>query len=676
MPIWSYMQSQARSPRSAALAAVALVSVLAGDGPGQDAERGTHSGDSATPRASFEQRGDDHLLRQYQLGCLSLLSYLLVSGGEAVIVDPQRDVDHYIRDLEALGARLVWILLTHPHADFVAGHTELAHRTGARIAISEDARAGFAHEALADAAVLPVGTIHLEHWKTPGHTLDCSTFVVRAGGRPRYAFTGDTLFIGSIGRPDLLDRPPAELAALSYRSVQKLLTLPDDVLILPAHGAGSLCGAHLSPETVATLGAEKQTNPYLRMRSEASFISSVISHKVIVPDYFRFNVDLNRKGPPLVEREPGLPPRLDAEALRRHHAGGGYFVDLRDQAVYARAHVRGALNISLRGRLDTWTGSVVPFDAPLVLVGREAEVREGAFRLRRIGLDRTAGWVDDDPDSWRAAGLPVTRSTLLAPGELAGLLRERKEPILIDVRTAEEFEDLRLADGGNIPVTESGRFGTTLDKGRPVVMLCNSAYRSSLAVGLAERQGFELVGSLDGGLDAWIQAGLPIHGRLASQVRPASPVAAPDPEAAILLPEPLEPATLARALMDQPGNYAVLDLRPAWQFAAWSLPGSQSAPAESLVARVAAVPPGKRLVLVDRDGTTAFAAAGALLARDPSRPVRVLVGGLARYHDEMLLGAPPPAAGMGTAPASPLPAGSAPLVPAPAGPAPRRKAGC
>ena len=636
----------------------------------QDAEQATHADSASLPQQSFEAKGADYTLRQYQLGCLSHLSYLLVSKGEALVVDPQRDVEHYLRDAEQLGAKVRYVALTHPHADFVAGHTELQHAVGAEILIGAKANAGFAHHALRDGDKVQIGAVTLEAWDTPGHTPNAQTLLLHVPGAaadPAFALTGDTLFIGSIGRPDLLDLPPAELAAQSFASIQRLKKLPAATMVLPAHGAGSLCGAHLSTDTTSTIGKELGTNPYLQIGSEASFVANVISHQPVAPQYFRFNVALNLQGPPLVERGQEPPTALAPAQVQELLGQGGWLIDLRDQDSYAMGHVAGSVNVALRGRLDTWTGIVVPFDAQLVLLGDAAEVLEGSFRLRRIGFDHLAGRLDGGIDAWRAAGLPVRTSKLVQPKELFAAMQRQQEPILIDVRTRDEFEDLRLGDIGNIPVTESDRFERTLDKTQPVVMVCNSAYRSSMAVGLAERQGFADVASLAGGLDAWLDAGLPTIGRMST-----SAAVAPQ-GGALALPEAVEPLQLSRWLMDQPQDYVVIDIRPAWQFAEWHLAGAANIALADLAAHLAGLPASARVVLVDRDGSAAFAAAGALMALDPQRLLRALVGGTQRYYREVELGnnaVPQPAGNRSAMPAAPTP------TPAPSSTPKKRSAGC
>ena len=651
----------------------------------QDAERATHTDAASTPQTSYEDRRDGVIVRQYQLGCLSHLSYLVVADGEAAVIDPQRDVGHYLEDAKKLGAKIRYVLLTHPHADFVAGHLELAGLAGAEVLLSELARAEFTHRALADNASFQLGRASIVHWTTPGHTPDASTFLLGLPGQsePSYAFTGDTLFVGSIGRPDLLDKPPADLASQSFDSIQRLKGLPDAVVVLPAHGAGSLCGAHLSPETTSTIGAEKATNPFLRMKSRSTFVSNVLSHQPVAPQYFAMNVAMNRKGPPMVTHAAQLPAALGVAQVRELTEAGGWVVDVRDQKAYAAGHVPGSVNIALRGRLDTWMGIVVPVDSPLILVADDEDgVREGAFRLRRIGYDRLAGYVQGGFAAWKQGGGAVRSSKLVTPRELFDAMEQGTEPLVVDVRSAEEYADLRLGEIGNIPVTESARFARMLDVKQPVLMVCNSAYRSSMAVGLAERLGFVDVGSLDGGLDAWVEAGLPVLGNQAAQIHGGAShevAAAAIATGAIALPEPVDSALLARVLASQPEAYAVIDVRPAAQFAEWRIPGSVNVALSQLGAHVRALPEASRVVLVDRDGTAAFAAAGALLAADPKRPIRALLGGVQAFYATTQFGgdgAMPAHAATAEAPAAnaqPVPAAEAPAA---AKKAKKRSAGC
>ncbi|MCA9319512.1 MAG: MBL fold metallo-hydrolase [Planctomycetes bacterium] len=659
----------------------------------QDAERATHGDEAVTPQLSFEERVGDFVIRQYQLGCLSQLTYLIGSGGEAVVVDPQRDVAHYLRDAEQLGLQIRYVLLTHTNADFVAGHTELAQRVGAKVLISGQSGSAFEHQALHDKDTLKLGDATLEFWATPGHTLDAMTTLVHvqgAGADPAYALTGDTLFIGGIGRPDLMggDVTPVVLAQHAFNSMQRLMTLPDATKVLPAHGAGSLCGAHLSPETVSTMGDQRATNPYLTTKSRAAFVSRVIAGLPVAPAYFRFNVALNRKGPPVVDWTEQLPVALTPEATKRAIEDGAWVVDLRDAAEYAAGHIPAAVNIAVRGRLDTWTGIAVPFDGRMILVGSDEEVREAAFRFRRIGLDGVAGYLVGGVDAWRATGAAVRTTELVAPLELASRIAKGSEPILVDVRTPDEYAELRIGDYANIPVIEWASFSQILDKSQPVLFVCNSAYRSSMAVGLAERQGFEKVANLAGGLDAWLAASLPVIGSAPICTAP-SPVAdvramlgITSGTALMALPEVIEPSALARALMDQPQLYVVLDVRPKWQFDEYHVPGAVHVAPEDVVEILRAQAPAVRTVLVDRDGTIAFAVAGTALSAlgTDKHALHALVGGTSAYWQQIelarLTDAPDavPAGSTGAAASMPK-TPPTPPTPEPTSKA-RRKAGC
>lgn len=668
-----------------ALSAFALVGVLLSAPAaraGSDAEATTHGDQAASPQLTFEQKTGDFVIRQYQLGCLSQLTYLVGSGGEAAVVDPQRDVDHYIHDADALGMKITKVILTHTNADFVAGHMELAKRLGAKVYISAASGSEFPHEGMKDGDELKLGNATITFWATPGHTLDSMTVLVHAPGAkasPAYALTGDTLFIGGIGRPDLVGGSitPSVLANKAFDSIARLKTLPDATMVLPAHGAGSLCGAHLSDASTSTIGAEKATNPYLLITARAPFVAKVVSGLPVAPQYFKHNVQMNRQGPVVVDWSVETPdpktPAQVAAAIKK----GAWVLDLRDQGDYAAGHIKGSINVAVRGRLDTWTGIVVPFDEDLYLVGTDAEVAEATFRLRRIGYDRMAGYLAGGIDGWRTAGLEVRTSRLIDAAALEAQMAAGTEPMIVDVRTPNEFQEQRIGDYTNIPVNEYTRLGKTLDKTKPVVLMCNSAYRSSMAVGLAEREGFMDVGSLNGGLHGWVDSGRKTVGaEAAAHAAPAAP-AGP----AMMLPEVIEAGALATAMMDAPRLYSIVDVRTPWQFAEYHLPGAVNVAPEGVAAHVKSLPAGSRVVIADRDGSVAFSVAGAVLhelgASAPS--VRVLSGGTATYWNQVELGgAAPhntaPTGNVATQPAAP----AAPAAPAPAPtPAPKkRSAGC
>jgi rhodanese-related sulfurtransferase/glyoxylase-like metal-dependent hydrolase (beta-lactamase superfamily II) len=664
---------------------LALLLAARGVAPAQDAERATHGDEAATPQVSYERTVGAVTLRQYQLGCLSQLTYLIVSGAEAVVVDPQRDVEHYVRDAKELGARILYVALTHTNADFVAGHTELAARQGAEILISADSGSRFPHRGLRDGDRVPLGAATIEFWATPGHTLDSMSLLVRVPGGeadPLWLLTGDALFIGSIGRPDLAQGTvsPTALASRGFDTIQRLRSLPDATILLPGHGAGSLCGAHLSPDTTSTIGREKATNPYFAIASRTAFIARDISGLPPAPAYFAHNVAMNRAGPPVIDWSEEMPAALSPAEVASAIEGGAWVVDLRDAREYARLHVEGSVNVAVRGRLDTWTGVVIPFEAPLVLVGSADEVREAAFRFKRIGLDRVLGHLAvelaADLEAARAAGLATRSAELVPPTELAARIAEGMEPMIVDVRTADENAELSIGHYVQVDLSDWLRFDDVLDREQPVLFVCNSAYRSSMAVGLAERLGFREIASLDGGLDAWLDAGLPVIGSApicAAPVGTAAPVAAVT-AGALAIPEPVEPEQLASLLLDQAGSYALLDVRPAWQFREYHVPGAANVEPAALLAHVKSLPRSARIVLVDRDGTAAWALAGGLAAAlgDDARVLRVLAGGTARFWREVEIGGGAPLEVPGV---QPVPATAPGGEPAPAR-AKKRGAGC
>lgn len=680
----------------AALAPLGVVGLLLLGAPaafaGNDAEATTHGDSAATPQLVFEEHQPDFSVRQYQLGCLSQLTYLVISGGEAAVVDPQRDVDHYIRDAEANGARITAVILTHTNADFVAGHTELAKRVGAKIYISDKSGSKFTHVGMKDGAELTLGKATLTFWETPGHTLDSSTVLVSVPGasaNPAYALTGDTVFIGSIGRPDLVggEITPAMLGSMAFDSVQRIKKLPDATKVLPAHGAGSLCGAGLSDDTVSTIGVQKKDNPYFQFTARAPFVAKVVSGLPVAPQYFKHNVAMNREGPAVVdwtaEKPAPAAPAQVAAAVKK----GAWVLDLRDAAEYAKGHVTGSINVAVRGRLDTWTGIVVPFGEELFLVGSDAEVEEATFRLRRIGYDRMAGYLVGGIDAWAKAGLEVRTSRLVDGATLAEQMRLGTEPIIVDVRTEHEFHDKRIGNYANIPLDQYKRLSRTFDTHKPVVLMCNSAYRSSMAVGLAEREGFTDIGSLEGGLHGWEEAGRAVVTATASAPAVASG-ASVSVGRTLVVPEVIEARALAVALMDAPQLYTVIDVRAAWQFAEYHLPGATNVAPDAVPAHLRGLPKASRVVLVDRDGSMAFAIAGAVLAElgDESPTVRVLSGGTAAYWSQVELeGAPDalPSGGAVEAPSAATPSAGTPPAPTPSPATPptkpaqkKRNAGC
>jgi rhodanese-related sulfurtransferase/glyoxylase-like metal-dependent hydrolase (beta-lactamase superfamily II) len=603
-----------------------------------DAESATHGDEAATLQGvkETEETTPAFVFRQYNLAVLSHYSYLIGSGGEAMIVDPARDISRYLRDAETLKLKITRVYLTHSHADFVAGHMELSKATGAPILVNKATAAGYPHEAIEGGTVIAFGDVRCRVMATPGHTPDGTCMLVHAPAwaeRPKLVLTGDTLFIGSVGRPDLLGEKmhAADLAAMAYRSwTEKLAKLPDETRIFPAHGAGSLCGAHLSDKPVSTLGEQKKENSYVQHRDLHSFVTAMIEGLPEAPQYFGHNAKLNHDGPPLVDWAVEMPVALAPANVKTQVSAGAWMIDVRDAKEFAADHVAGALNIGVRGRFETWTGIMIPWGEPFLLTGSDAQVREATFRLRRIGYDAPAGYLEGGVSAWKAAGLETRSVQLVKPAELHQQMVAGKAPILIDVRLPAEWMGLRISQNMlNMPVNKIRAESARLNPSMPVMTICNSAYRSSLGASVLLKAGFRDVRNMDGGSEAWIAAGLPTFGSGAAH----GPASAPG--AYLNLPEPISPEELAKRLMDLPGAQEVVDIRPAWQFKDFSIGGSVNAPVEQVLKGAAHLSDQRPLVVVCRDGSISAAVAGILVERG-QRPIRYLSGGVRRYYDEAM----------------------------------------
>lgn len=624
---------------------------------------------------------------QFNLAVLSHYSYMLVSGNEALVVDPGRDVFAYLALAKEKKLTIKGVLLSHSHADFVAGHTELAFRADCPVYISKKAGAGYPHVPLEDGSQIRVGSALIKVLETPGHTLDCTTSLVYSqedNKTPRAMFTGDTLFVGSVGRPDLMGgtMSAAALASLAYDSwTKKLSPLDDSVVIFPAHGAGSLCGAHLSDDPFSTVGRERKTNVYLQYRSRSDFIAAVLEGLPDAPQYFKHNAAMNKKGPERVNWEPPAPGDI-APDRRLMEASSVYVVDLRDAALYARGHIPNSVNIAIRGRLETWVGIMVPWGADLVLTGSRDELIEAVYRLHRVGYTaQTLGF-----DAWQAASLPVKTIELTAPADLYDQMNKGTAPVIVDVRLPSEWMGLRIGQVINLPLNQLSVLSSKLDPEQPVVAVCNSAYRSSMAMGILERNGFNQVSSLNGGSQAWITAGYPVFGAQTS----ATPAAAA-PRKEVKLPDRISPLELKSLIMDLPGTFDLVDIRPSQYFNDFHLPGAMNADIADVLNNPAFLVGTGPLVIVDRDGSLAMVAAGMLFNKT-QRPIKALRGGIEAYWQQSDL--PSMATSGSTMPAGrgdvdfkatpgPVYKGSTPVTPPATAPAPavpkpsvKKSAGC
>ncbi len=652
----------------------------------KDAESATHSFEAASYQVRDVYTFPSFKVIQFDLGVLSHYSYLLVSGKDALVVDPGRDTQTYLEAAKKEGVTIVGVYLTHSHADFVAGHMELAKVAPTYISVKTGAK--FPHKAVRENDTLAVGDAVLRFIETPGHTPDGTCAVVatkQQPDRPLAIFTGDTLFIGSVGRPDLLGEGMAAstLASMMFDTWHdKLSKLPDDVKIFPAHGAGSLCGAHLSDEPTSTIGEQRVANPYFAHKSRGEFVAAVLEGLPEAPQYFKHNARINHDGPELVDWQPASLPMIQPTA-ELTDPNKVYVVDIRGAAEYSAGHIPNSVNIDLRGRFETWVGIMVPWDARLVLCGHEKDLPEALARLHRVGYNRSDNRVACLTfEVWKQAGLPVKSNEMIPPAELYAQMQSKESPIVVDVRQPAEWMAVRIGTVVNIPLSELAQKAIKLDRRQPVVAVCNSAYRSNMAVGILERAGFQQVASLAGGSEAWIQAGLPVL-----EARKEGGNAAPV-QREIRLAERLSAAELKRLLMDLPGTFQVVDIRPAAHFADFNIPGSRNVDIADLLNNPAYLTGAGPLVIVDRDGSVAMMV-GGILSQKTQRPVKVLYGGLAAYWSEAgLAGTATPSAplatvsGTGSPPVSAAASGSTPSAPpakpvAPSISKPKKKsAGC
>lgn len=450
---------------------------------------------------------------QYYLDCLSQASYLVgdETTGRAVVVDPRRDTDEYVRDAEAAGLTIELVIETHFHADFLSGHLELAKATGAEIAFSSVAETEFPSRKLADGERLSLGDVELEFLHTPGHTPESLSIVVyeHTGDEAPYAvLTGDTLFIGDVGRPDLLSSigfTRDELADQLYDSLHgKLLPLPDATRVYPAHGAGSACGKNLSTETWSTMGEQRASNYALLAPDKASFIEMVTEGQPPAPDYFIYDAVLNREERELLD-ETERPETLDLASLERLHAAGAMIVDGRDPEAFALGHLAGSINVGLNGRYAEFAGSVVPADADIVLVVDDGFELEAKNRLARIGFDRVVGYLEQplavmasNPEKVQRASRMTATEFEARKGDIDGLQ-------LVDIRNPGEFA-LGSIDGAvTLPVGQLPGRIDDLDPSRPTVVFCAGGYRSSVGASVLRQAGFEDVSDILGGYGAWIE---------------------------------------------------------------------------------------------------------------------------------------------------------------------------
>jgi glyoxylase-like metal-dependent hydrolase (beta-lactamase superfamily II)/rhodanese-related sulfurtransferase len=481
------------------------------------------------------------LLKQFYLNCLAHASYVVADeeSGAAAVIDPQRDVDQYLTFAAEHKLRIVYVFLTHFHADFIAGHLELRDRVGATICLGRKAVAEYGFKPVGDGTVINLGTVRIEVLETPGHTVESISLVVydrpsRSNpespipdpGRipdpaPVAVLTGDTLFVGDVGRPDLrasLGWSATELGRMLYDSVHdKLLKLPDSTKVYPAHGAGSLCGKAISKETSSTIGEQRVLNYALQPMTKERFVELVTADQPDAPAYFTYDAVLNsRERPTLDEALARELKPLTVEQVSTAVRNGAQLLDTRDPSEFAAAHMAGSINIGLHGEYASWAGTLLDPARAIVIVADPGAEAQSALRLGRIGFDQVAGFLNGGLAAIRdrqGSALPVIVSTdRLSPQTAADRMAGSNPPLVIDIRTAGERAVKSIKGSVHRPLNTFREALPDVAHERAVIVHCAGGYRSSIAASLLQRAGFTNVSEIAGGLSAWEAAGLPLNG--------------------------------------------------------------------------------------------------------------------------------------------------------------------
>ena len=448
-------------------------------------------------------------IKQLYTGCLSEAAYYIESEGLAAVIDPLRDTEAYTALAEERNARITYIFETHFHADFVSGHIDLGKKTGAPIIYGPKTETNYPVTVAKDGQVFPLGKISIEVLHTPGHTLESTCYLLKdETGKSHALFTGDTLFVGDVGRPDLAQQENtltmADLAGMLYDSIQnKIVPLPDDVLVYPAHGPGSSCGKNLGPNTYSTVGEEKRSNYALQAGSRDAFIKVVTEGLAAPPQYFPVNARINKEGYESLDK-------LLAKALQPLSVGlfkekikddNTIVLDTRDSTVFINGFIPGAVSIGLDGRFAEWAGMLLPFDKPILLVTETGKEEETAVRLARVGFSTVEGYLEGGFAAWQGAGEKIDMIVEIEADELAMDLPHDKKMLVVDVRRETEFADGHIKGAVNIPLgdmTDPANIAD-LDENKNIYVHCAGGYRSIIAASLLKRQGIHNLHNVQGG---------------------------------------------------------------------------------------------------------------------------------------------------------------------------------
>lgn len=447
--------------------------------------------------------------KQFYLGCLAHASYLIGDQGEAAVVDPQRDIEEYLDEAAKQGLTIRHVIETHLHADFVSGHREIAQRTGASIYFGAKANAEFNHVAVKDGDEVRMGKVVLRFLETPGHTPESISVVVtdqNESEQPYAVLTGDAMFIGDVGRPDLLGArmSAGELAGMLYDSLhQKLLSLPDSVKVYPAHGAGSMCGRNISSERSSTIGEQRKVNYALQPMSRNEFIRMMTTDLPEAPSYFSFDAQINRKGPAIMDDLPAPLPLSPQEVEAK--GKDCVIVDTRPADQYGVAHLPGSINIGLGGQFASWAGSLIPLNTPLIIVAENEErVLESRLRLARVGHENVIGYLAGGILAWDKAGLPTATTEQITVTELNQRIKEKEVDQVVDVRRIGEWNAGHIREAIHIPLNSLSKEALSkLSTEKNTVAICAGGYRSSMATSILEKLGYHKITNVIGGMNAW-----------------------------------------------------------------------------------------------------------------------------------------------------------------------------
>lgn len=445
-------------------------------------------------------------VEQLYTNCLSEAAYFIYDGTEAAVIDPLRDIDAYLRLAKENNVTIKYIFETHFHADFVSGHLELAKATGAPIIYGPDAHPQFDFIAAKDGQVFHIGSATLEVLHTPGHTLESTCFLLKdAEGKSHCVFTGDTLFVGDVGRPDLFsgNLSKEELAGMLYDSLnQKIKTLPDYTIIYPAHGPGSACGKNLGKETFSTLGVQKETNYALQEQTKEDFIKAVTEGLATPPVYFPINAAINARGyETLLDFKSAALTPLDVPAFNKLREAGIYILDTRPATTFTQGFIPGSVSIGLDGRFAEWAGSIIPYDQEILIVAEPGKEEETVVRLSRVGLDKVKGYLKGGFEAWKAAQMPIDLIIDIEPDELAMDLKFDENLEVIDVRKPTEYANGHIVNARLLTLSEltNPLMMSQVNDEANVYVHCAGGYRSVIACSLMKKEGFNNIRNVLGG---------------------------------------------------------------------------------------------------------------------------------------------------------------------------------